>query len=563
MRSCRKARREVTREFGGVAADSARLDESFAGQVVRHAFTSYVKARAGNHLEHDERRDFRTAKEFVAGAVCALQAKSLKGAILDATVACSSPALPWLVLEWSWDTTPERARRVVCLDQHADVSRVLNGSREHLIQSGTIGLPRSMSEEIIVAPLIIDDNAAGTICAALQRRWEQIGVHPLQLAAKGRLVLMSICIDAHSANLKLCRFFRGALPQHLILHVNLCVLHALARANEGINNVIGLSGSIYSLSKLMCIDMYFERMVRAACRLVRSSRPLVWDGVRPPPEHFRRSRTIILMCCGGIDIAKPAEDLCDRGRRLKLAAQVLNGNWRSERPEHFCHGCCSGPEGAVNRMVRAACDLLCATKPPIAAAHRWGKQLPSASWWLLGVLVHNLLPRSFAAPSDERDDDPGEHNPMFELICRSFLGQAGADAAVDMSAARDELRRRRAAGHKILNTFEDVFYLAVNVVAMTPLQRMTLGSYGKSYEGQRKRMACEPEFYETVQRARSVMLSQSFLLQCDPAASAHDAESSWSLLPWVDGFEMAEEWRLRMRSAILIGAALVVLAPCF
>ena len=118
--------------------------------------------------------------------------------------------------------------------------RVMSGTKEHLIQSGTIAMPRSSSEEIIVKPIIVEDNAAGTILAALQLRWEQLQVHPLQLGTSAELVFVSVCIDAHSSNLKICRFFRKALPTNIILHMNICVLHALARINDCISKVRSL-----------------------------------------------------------------------------------------------------------------------------------------------------------------------------------------------------------------------------------------------------------------------------------------------------------------------------------
>jgi len=172
------------------------------------------------------------------------------------------------------------------------------------------------------------------------------------------------------------------------------------------------------------------------------------------------------------------------------------------------------------------------------------------------VSVHNLIPRSFASPTVQQDDP--EHdaraNPMFDLICQSFLGQQSADTPMDMSAARDELRCRRAAGNKVLNSFDDTFDLAVHVVAMSGLQRMTLGTYGKSFEDQRKRAALEPEFYETVARASSVLRSEISLLRCDPSQQLHGS-SPWCLLPWREGCVLPEEWRLRMRASVLLSAA--------
>ena len=97
--------------------------------------------------------------------------------------------------------------------------------------------------------------------------------------------------------------------------------------------------------------------------------------------------------------------------------------------------------------------------------------MPSAGWWLLGILTHNIFPRAFALREVEqraKDADTEALVPFGAVEPGSFH--------------RDELRQRRQAGDKFLTSREEVFFLAVNLIIMRPLDRITLGSLGSQPE---------------------------------------------------------------------------------
>ena len=86
---------------------------------------------------------------------------------------------------WSWDETPEKARRQVAIDEPAGVARVLRGPRGHLIQRGTLAYPGPDGlawEEVSAKPLVTPHGAAGGTLAALQLRWSELGLRPMKIA---------------------------------------------------------------------------------------------------------------------------------------------------------------------------------------------------------------------------------------------------------------------------------------------------------------------------------------------------------------------------------------------
>ena len=200
----------------------------------------------------------------------------------------------------------------------------------------------------------------------------------------------------------------------------------------------------------------------------------------------------------------------------------------------------------------AACDLLCATRPPIPAVNRWGKHVPSYGWWLLGILAHRLLPRCFRTVAAHGGSSDGACLP--EDVARNLLGATEGDD-VDVNEAREELKRRRAAGARTLESFEDNLCLAVNVAVLAPLQQIHMGSYGARGESQclpGEGEAQRPELHENIARGHRCQSQYSALLAADPAEDRH-GDGVWTIFPWAENFQLQEEWRLKMRRAIMVG----------
>ena len=121
---------------------------------------------------------------------------------------------------WSWDETPEKARRQVTIDEPAGVVRVLRGSRGHLVQRGTLAYPGPdglAREEVLVKPLVLPHGAAGGTLAALQRRWSELGLHPMKLARVVRVMVLCLSVDMASSNIKLLGFLMRVLPKNILI----------------------------------------------------------------------------------------------------------------------------------------------------------------------------------------------------------------------------------------------------------------------------------------------------------------------------------------------------------
>ena len=303
----------------GVDAKSDEC-ERLALKLYKRAFGSEThKARDQGE---DTRSGFIAAKKIVASTVLEFQKFSMRSAFSVAR------QLPWIVMAWSWDTTPEKARRQACVDEGAGVMRTFSGSSEHLIQTGSIKFPEPggiVAEELLALPMVVGSTASGAMLAGLQERWAQIGVHPINMARQATLLILLLTVDAAGSNLKLIHFLHATLPRNVLLISVLCAHHQLQRTTVAVDDVIHVSGPMFSLSKLMCVDMYFQSLCERAAELVRSD-PLVIYGQQPPAACRHRARLAIRLCLG-VDIDKDLNEYEDNARRM-LAERVRWCTWR-------------------------------------------------------------------------------------------------------------------------------------------------------------------------------------------------------------------------------------------
>ena len=119
-------------------------------------------------------------------------------------------------MTWSLDGTPDIVSREVTVDAEADVKAEMVGSAEHLIQTGSLLIPSPDGiehQEILVKPTLIENTKAGTLLSALQQRWTEAGVHPMDLAVKVTLLFLFMTVDAASPNMSLVRWLWKVLPK--------------------------------------------------------------------------------------------------------------------------------------------------------------------------------------------------------------------------------------------------------------------------------------------------------------------------------------------------------------
>ena len=252
---------------------------------------------------------------------------------------------------WSWDETPEKARRQVTIDEPAGVARVLRGSRGHLVQRGTLAYPGPdglAREEVLVKPLVLPHGAAGGTLAALQLRWSELGLHPMKLARVVRVMVLCLSVDMASSNIKLLGFLIRVLPKNILILPLYCMLHQIHRVVAGFDKHMPVASEAYSLSKIMAIDNYFEKMLRNMATLVRRDCRAggICRGVAPPADCRHRRRAVIMACfnvdidvdyAARLDLPSPVRA---RSSAICHAANILNGDWRQERVAHYCMGCC-------------------------------------------------------------------------------------------------------------------------------------------------------------------------------------------------------------------------------
>ena len=147
--------------------------------------------------------------------------------------------------------------------------------------------------------------------------------------------------------------------------------------------------------------------------------------------------------------------------------------------------------------MRACLDLIAPNKPAVPALHRWGKQLPAYTWWLAGILVHRLIPRSFGMLQSTLDQvgvDP-DMPAQAVLVARAFLGEDadGGGGEQGISDVKEELRQRRKAADRFLNEPDASSVLAVSVLILLPLQGLTASGFAEARTSTSRRLSADKE----------------------------------------------------------------------
>ena len=103
--------------------------------------------------------------------------------------------------------------------------------------------------------------------------------------------------------------------------------------------------------------------------------------------------------------------------------------------------------------------------------------------------------------------------------------EANTEALVPFGAVepgsfhRDEFRQRRQAGDKFLISREEVFFLAVDLIIMRLLDRITLGSLGSQPEDRKISSSDVPEWGAMLERVSKVFAACARLLDAELAVA--------------------------------------------
>lgn len=517
-------------------------------QFVNDAVHGVITAAGGTCGKADQRCYLRCAKAIVAGAMLEQQRRAVR-------LVGQDDQAPWIVFSWAWDSTPEKCRRTAVVSG-TKAKRLRITSSEHMVQLGTltrIGVDGVLQhDEVLAPPLVIADTTAGSILASLQKAWDTCGTHPLELSTRCGVMVLCLVIDSFSANLTVLRWLRQAMPSNVVVFTNLCALHQVMRIISDFQDM--LLSNVYSLSKLMIIDTYFDKfLVRLADTTRRSFRYV--HGVAPDAECVARAQLIVEHCSGA-----PIDDVVGpRAERLRACLAMLNGDWHSEIVTHFCvEGCPCGANGlgdeAASRetIVEAMLDLLVSTRPPRPAVNRWGKQLPCMGWWLMGILCHRLFPRG-VDPSFASVNVEDEATAEFGQLCACF-GFGDIDQVADLASFKEELRRRKAGAKEFLDNPDQNRLLATAVILLGPMSHLVAGLMADTGDRAKnaQRLQQEPGAPEFVAHIRRCNRVAGELAE---VAFTELPGGVWQLLPHRPSDELGEAAGLSLRGAVLTAAA--------
>ena len=162
---------------------------------------------------------------------------------------------------------------------------------------------------------------------------------------------------------------------------------------------------LYATAAILSIPSIYKAHLHALRNLIRDDlRTGFFRGQAPSKKFAEHAKDIMGLTLHRASRTRARTELEGPARRnddndlANTLPRLLNGDWRSDQIQHFCHeeGCCNGGSREV------CCDKLCAvlTKAvlqPIAAKRpstsRWHTMSPSLCSQTLGILLHRVLPR--------------------------------------------------------------------------------------------------------------------------------------------------------------------------
>ena len=167
-------------------------------------------------------------------------------------------------------------------------------------------------------------------------------------------------------------------------------------------------------------------------------------------------------------------------------------------------------------------------------ATRWGQQIPGCAWWLLGGLVHDIIPRAVAVS----DAEFGRGRDV--MATASLLGNADGDWGED--CYREQFRKRRKAGLELLTSAHGKLRLATTTALLRPVSRVQACMF-KEKESARPTTDSAPRF------ATLSLASQDALMDCGTLPQKPFTITGWVALP--PSLVVAESDILETRAQLL------------
>ena len=198
---------------------------------------------------------------------------------------------------WIWTEIPEKGRRQVSVDARAGVAHILHGSRCRLIHHGTSAAPGPDGVDhlqLLVWPLVRPPGTSAAMLAALQLRWSEPGICPMDRAKGAKVVILSFSVDMASSNVKILACLVRVLPKNCLVLPLHCTLRQIQRILVGFEQQVPDGSATYSLSKLTVTGDEFEKLPRNIAAVVWKDccDGRIRRGLEPPAAHLLRRRSI-------------------------------------------------------------------------------------------------------------------------------------------------------------------------------------------------------------------------------------------------------------------------------
>lgn len=346
--------------------------------------------------------------------------------VMDLSFSCSNAAT---LLKWSLERVarkvkwkPDAAKKI------AEVVAATNcGPCQVMVQRNACrwGMDTSAVGELFVPPMVLERNTATCISEALDSvpefsRTQLAGLAETQCC----WVALIYVKDGLRANDKVAAEHQASLPPNVFLFSVTCLVHTVYTPCKFVLTYWGHLSPLYSAGSLINMRDALTRLSRAVVVLLQKKlRFVLCDGGGRAPDNTSAFRQLVLeitllreplLTRAAVNVGLPQPPLPPRSwQHLQSVADglssMLNGDWMSISPTHFCSPqCgCTSKEEAIQKIAGLLSKALLARPPRKLALSKWSTVQDNVQWWSLGFLCHQLITQAWI--QEFGPDVLGEH----------------------------------------------------------------------------------------------------------------------------------------------------------
>lgn len=369
----------------------------------------------------------------------ALLLRNKQADAIEASLAQGSGEKDFVILQLQWDETKFKA---IPFAEHAgkgtDVSVMASAGRVAWYKDGCLH-----QEEVVLPCIALDSTSAASMWGGFSQIlptcfWQTLQGDTAAIPCKKLAVTPGA--DHASANRKLIAHLIEEAPETTFYLPGLCKQHASGLCLSPLIRHLNIGCPAFCISKLFKADKFYTNVQEGIKVALRAKLDWITEADnphwQPSPEDVAHAESIMEIAYYHRDLRTVEDPLAadelrgqDKLRRSRGAALVAScpGNWMSSRVVHWCRGCCTSREEAIERVYKQLTDVGFHVLA-VPSMNKWLSVWPLISDLVFMMCYHNIFIDAVRHALDIALDTSGVNGEeLSELSEAELLGMPSGD----------------------------------------------------------------------------------------------------------------------------------------